>query len=167
VVTPGAPLVLVEASARAYADALADLRAAGWTLVPGWEARAGVVCTGVVASLEDAAAALLAAVGGAGVLIDAHAERDVVDRLCEDLRRIGRLDHRVGEQPLRVTLTREEQALVDILLDGESLGAAARRLSVARRTADRRLASVRAKLGVETTAEALVSLTENETGRQR
>ena len=166
-VTLSAPLVVVEGSARAYADALADLRSAGWTLVPGWDARAGIVCTGVVGSMEDAAAALLAAVGGAGVLIDAQAERDVVDRLCEDLRRIGRLDHRVGEQPLRVTLTREEQALVDILLDGESLGAAARRLSVARRTADRRLASVRAKLGVETTAEALVSLTENATPRRR
>ena len=153
--TPGAPLVLVEGSARAYADAMADLRSAGWTLVPHWEARAGIVCTGVVGSIEDAAAALLAAVGGAGVLIDAHAERDVVDRLCEDLRRIGRLEHRVGEQPPRVTLTREEQALVEILLDGESLGAAARRLRVARRTADRRLASVRAKLGVKTTAEAL------------
>jgi len=161
------PLVVVEGSARAYADAMADLRSAGWTLVPGWDGRAGIVCTGVVGSMEDAAAALLAAVGGAGVLIDAQAERDVVDRLCEDLRRIGRLDHRVGEQPLRVTLTREEQALVDILLDGESLGAAARRLSVARRTADRRLASVRAKLGVETTAEVLVSLTENATPRRR
>ena len=166
-VTPSAPLVLVEGSARAYADAMADLRSAGWTLVPGWDARSGIVCTGVVGSMEDAAAALLAAVGGAGVLIDAHAEREVVDRLCEDLRRIGRVDHRVGEQPLRVTLTREEQALVEILLDGESLGAAARRLSVARRTADRRLASVRAKLGVETTAEALVSLTDHATPRRR
>jgi DNA-binding NarL/FixJ family response regulator len=166
VVTPGAPLILVEGSARSYADAVADLRSAGWTLVPGWDARAGNVCTGVVASPEDAAAALLAAVGGAGVLIDGRAERDVVDRLCEDLRRIGRLDHRVGEQSLRVVLTREEQALVEILLDGESLGTAARRLSLARRTADRRLASVRAKLGVETTAEALVSLTDHATRRR-
>ena len=105
--------------------------------------------------------------GARGVLIDAHAERDVVDRLCEDLRRIGRLDHRVGEQALRVTLTRSEQALVEILLVGESLGTAARRLSLARRTADRRLASVRAKLGVETTAEALVRLTEDTTRRRR
>ena len=146
---------------------MADLRSAGWTLVSGWNARTGIVCTGAVGSTEDAAAALLAAVGGAGVLIDAHAERDVVDRLCEDLRRIGRLDHRVGEQALRVTLTRDEQALVEILLVGESLGTAARRLSLARRTADRRLASVRAKLGVETTAEALVRLTEDTTRRRR
>jgi DNA-binding NarL/FixJ family response regulator len=152
------PLVVVEGSDGAYADAVADLRSAGSTLVQGWNARRGTVCTGVVSSAEDAAAALLAAVGGAGVLIYAQAQRDVVDRLCEDLRRLGRLDHRVGVGTPRVRLTREEQALVDLLLDGESLGAAARTLNLARRTADRRLASVRAKLHVETTAEALVAL---------
>jgi DNA-binding NarL/FixJ family response regulator len=152
------PLVVVEGSDRAFADAVADLRSAGSTLVQGWNARRGIVCTGVVRSAEDAAAALLAAVGGAGVLIHAQAERDVVDRVCEDLRRLGRLDHRVGPGTPRVRLTREEQALVELLLDGESLGAAARTLNLARRTADRRLASVRAKLHVETTAEALVAL---------
>lgn len=160
-----APLVLVEGSERAYADAAADLRAEGWTLSPGWDARRAVVCSGVVSSAEDAAAALLAAVGGAGVLIHARAEREVVDRLCEDLRRLGRLDHRVGEQARRVTLTREEQSLVELLLAGESLGAAARTLNLARRTADRRLAGVREKLGVETTAEALVKLAERSSPR--
>jgi DNA-binding NarL/FixJ family response regulator len=151
-------LVLVEGSDLDYADAVADIRSAGWTLVPGWDARRDSVCTGVVASAEDAAAALLAVVGGAGVLIHARADRDIVDRLCDDLRRFGTLDHRVGYRPPRVRLTREEQALVNILLAGESLSAAARKLSLARRTADRRLASVRAKLGVETTAEALIAL---------
>jgi DNA-binding NarL/FixJ family response regulator len=159
------PLVVVEGPERAFAAAAADLRSAGWTLIEGWDARAGAVCSGVVASAEDAAAALLAAVGGAGVLIDARAGRDVIDRLCEDLRRLGRLDHRIGEPARRVHLTREEQALVEILLDGESLGSAARRLSLARRTADRRLASVRAKLGVSTTAEALLRVAERTPGR--
>lgn len=159
------PLILVEGSASAYADAAADLRSGGWTLVPGWDAHSGVICSGIVASAEDAAAALLAAVGGAGVLIDARADREIVDRLCEDLRRLGRLDHRVGDQARRVNLTREEQALVEILLAGESLGAAARTLHLARRTADRRLASVRAKLGVATTAEALVRMAERSSGR--
>lgn len=152
------PLVVVEGSGVDFADAVADLRSEGWTLVPGWDARIDVVCTGIVASAEDAAAALLAAVGGAGVLIHSTAERDVVDRLCDDLRRLGKLDHRVGDRPPRARLTKEEQALVEILLEGESLGAAARKLNVARRTADRRLASVRTKLGVETTAEALVAI---------
>ena len=117
-------------------------------------------------SAEDAAAALLAAVGGASVLIHAVAERDVIDRLCDDLRRLGHLEHRLG---VRTTsgfrLTRDEQALVEILLAGESLGAAARRMNIARRTADRRLASVRTKLNVKTTAEALVLFGKMQAGR--
>lgn len=152
------PLVVVEGPADRYADASSELRAAGWTIVQGWDAHPSVICSGTVASAEDAAAALLAAVGGAGVLIHATAERDVVDRLCEDLRRIGRLDHRLGEAPPRVHLTRDERALINFLLEGDSLGSAARSLHLARRTADRRLASVRKKLGVETTAEALVAI---------
>lgn len=156
------PLV-VEGTDLDYADAVADLRAAGWTIVTGWDARPNTVCAGIVASAEDAAAALLAAVGAAaGVLIHARAERDVIDRLCDDLRGLGKLDHRVGERAPRVRLTREEQTLVDILLAGKSLSAAARKLNLSRRTADRRLASVRAKLGVETTAEALIAVTANQ-----
>ena len=153
------PLVVVEGSDGAYADALAEARAAGWTLVSGWKTRrADAVCTDVVADADDAAAALLAAVGGAGLVVDARASREIVDRLCDDLRRLGRLDHCVGDAARRPRLTREEQALVTLLLDGATLGEAAGRLELARRTADRRLASVRAKLGVETTAEALVRL---------
>lgn len=151
------PLVVVEGADGAYADALAEVRAAGWRVVSGWQARGpDTVCTGRVASAEEAAAALLAAVGGAGLVIDARADREIVDRLCDDLRRLGPLDHRVGAEGHRPRLTRQEQALVDLLLAGATLGAAARELGLARRTADRRLASVRAKLGVRTTAEALV-----------
>ena len=46
------PLILVEGSASAYADAAADLRSEGWTLVPGWDAHSGVICSGIVASLQ-------------------------------------------------------------------------------------------------------------------
>jgi DNA-binding NarL/FixJ family response regulator len=153
------PLVVVEGADGAYADALAEVRAAGWRVVSGWQARGpDTVCTGRVASAEEAAAALLAGVGGAGLVIDARADREIVDRLCDDLRRLGRLDHRVGAAGHRPRLTREEQALVGLLLAGATLGAAARELGLSRRTADRRLASVRAKLGVRTTAEALVRL---------
>jgi len=151
------PLVLVEGSGATFGEVVSEFRAAGWTVLPGWGAsRPGVICSGRVASAEDAAAALLAAVGGAGVLIHAVAERDIVDRLCDDLRRLGQLDHRLGDRSTSLRLTREEQILVESLLEGESLGAAARSMNIARRTADRRLASVRTKLGVDTTAEALV-----------
>lgn len=153
------PIVVVEGSDGAYADALADVRALGLTLVAGWETSAPLaVCAGRVESAEDAAAALLAAVGGAGLVIHARAGREIVDRLCEDLRRLGSLDHRIGEGARRPRLTREEQALAELLLGGASLAEAARRLAIARRTADRRMAAVRAKLGVQTTAEALVRL---------
>lgn len=154
------PLVVVEGSPGDYADAAAGLRAAGWRLVDGWRttAGAGVVCVGVVRTAEDAARALLAAVAGAGLLVEADAERDVVDRLCEDLRRLGRVDHRVDDGRRGPRLTREEQRLVDLLLEGATLGDAAAQLGLARRTADRRLASVRAKVGVATTAEAIVAV---------
>jgi DNA-binding CsgD family transcriptional regulator len=152
------PLVVVEGDATAVADALADLRAEGWEVVSGWRAaRPGVVCTGVVASAEDAAAALLASIGGAGLVVHGRAPREILDRLCDDLRRIGHLDHRTASTPRAPRLTAEERALVDLLLEGMTLGEAAKRLNLARRTADRRLASLKQKLGVATTAEALVA----------
>ena len=154
------PLVVVEGSKHAFVITLSEVRDAGWTVVESWTATADPqrVCSGTVASAEDAAAALLAAVAGAGLIVHAQAERDVIDRLCDDLRRIGRLDHRVGDSGRRLRLTAEERAIVDLLLDGRSLSEAARQLNLARRTADRRLASVRRKLGVETTAEALAAI---------
>ena len=154
------PLVVVEGAPAALADALAEARDAGRTVVSGWTLpRAGerVVCTGIVASAEDAAAALLAVVAGAGVIVDARAPRDVVDRLCDDLRRLGRLDHRTASTPRAPRLTPQERALLDLLLEGRTLGEAARRLHLSRRTADRRLAAVRRAFGVTTTAEALVA----------
>lgn len=154
------PLVVVEGPRQAFAIALAEVRDSGWAVVDGWTAPTDTrrVCSGTVASAEDAAAALLAAVAGAGLVIHARAERPVIDRLCDDLRRIGRVDHRIGDVPARPTLTKEERAIVDLLLEGRSLAETARQLNLARRTADRRLASVRTKLGVETTAEALAEV---------
>lgn len=157
------PLVVVEGSDAAVADAIAEARNAGSTVVSGWQGRPGVVCTGVVALAEDAAAVLLAVIAGADVVVAGRADREVLDRLCDDLRRFGPLDHRTASTPRREQLTREERALADLLLEGNTLGDAARRLNLARRTADRRLASLRRKLGVRTTAEALVELA----GRRR
>lgn len=96
--------------------------------------------------------------GSAGVVVHGVADRDVLDRLCDDLRRLGPLDHRTASTPRTSRLTSEERALVDRLLEGETLGEAALELNLSRRTADRRMASVRKKAGVATTAEALVRL---------
>lgn len=107
-----------------------------------------------VADLEDAARAALAAVAGARLVIDAAAPRDVIDQLCDDLRRLGSVDHRIGPaQP--AVLSADERALLARLLAGATLGEAARTLHISRRTADRRLAAARAAVGATSTAEAL------------
>ncbi|MDT4942095.1 MAG: hypothetical protein QOJ34_2184, partial [Pseudonocardiales bacterium] len=116
-------------------------------------ARRPAVCVGRVVDEACAAQAVLAAVAGARLVVEAHAPRDVVDRLCDDLRRLGELDHRVGAD--RPVLSAEERALIAELLAGAALGEAARTLHLSRRTADRRLASARAALGAATTAEAV------------
>jgi DNA-binding NarL/FixJ family response regulator len=153
------PLLVVEGGDGAVADALAELVSAGHEIVQGWSRSpsAEVVCMGRVETPEEAASALLAALGGAGVLVDARAERPVVDRLCEDLRRLGPVDHRPPGFPRRGRLTPQQRALLELLVGGASLGDAAYSLGLSRRTADRRLAEVRTALGVTTTSEAIVA----------
>ena len=149
-------VLLVAEGDGVFADALGEVRDGGWRIVDGFRERAGVdvVCAGVVASEEDAASALLAAVSGCGIVADARAPRDVIDRLCSDLRTFGRLEHRL-ERRRRPPLTIEQRELLALLAEGSSLGDAAERLHLSRRTADRRLAAARATLGAATTAEAL------------
>jgi DNA-binding NarL/FixJ family response regulator len=151
------PLVVVEASERAFTRASRDVERAGGRVVAGWRHDASVVSAGVVRDAADAAEALLAAVAGAGLVVHAVAPRDVIDRLVDDLRRFGPVDHRTGEPEARPDLTAEERGLLDLLAGGRTLGDAAAALHVSRRTADRRLASARRKLGAATTAEAVVA----------
>lgn len=150
------PLIVVESSARAVTAARREVESAGWRVVDGWRTEPNVVCAGVVDDAASAAEALLAAVGGAGVIIAANAGRDLVDRLVDDLRRLGPVEHRTHE-PDSPALTGQQRDLLALLADGLTLGAAARELHLSRRTADRRLAEARAKLGVESTAEAVVA----------
>lgn len=152
VVLEGAPPGAAQAAAR-------ELATSGVRVVSGWQhafGPAGVVCVGRVASRADAADAVLAAVSGARLVIDAEAPREVVDQLCDDLRRLGELEHRVGA-PAPAPLAPEEQALLALLLGGAKLGQAAAALHISRRTADRRLAAARAALGVETTSAAMAA----------
>jgi DNA-binding NarL/FixJ family response regulator len=118
---------------------------------------AGDVVVLSVADREAAVAAVLAAVRGADLVVTATAKRDVIDQLCDDLRRLGTVEHRV-EAAVRpaVTLSADERALLAALLGGASLGEAAAALHLSRRTADRRLATARRALGASSTAEALV-----------
>lgn len=136
--------VVLEAAALADADAVA--REAGDVVVLG------------VGDQQAAVAAVLEAVRGADLVVTATANRDVIDQLCDDLRRLGTVEHRVEPRAGRPTptLSSDEQALLAALLGGASLGEAAAALHLSRRTADRRLAGARRALGASSTAEALV-----------
>jgi DNA-binding NarL/FixJ family response regulator len=137
----------------------AELATGGARVVHGWDVRIvpgepPPVCVGRVTGPEDAARAVLAAVAGARLVVTTGADRDLVDQLVDDLRRLGEVDHRVGRSP-GPTLSDDQRALLAHLLSGATLGGAARHLHLSRRTADRRLAAARTALGARTTAEAL------------
>jgi DNA-binding CsgD family transcriptional regulator len=157
-VTP--PFVVVEA-ANPAADAHVrrareTARASGWQPVAGWIVPRGrVACHGVVATDADAVQALRAAVGGAGVIALAAAPRDTIDRLVDDLRRLGAVEHVTADVPAPAAVDDDQRRLLRLLADGWTLGEAAAELGLARRTADRRLGAARRTLGVERTAEAL------------
>lgn len=148
------PLIVVEASEAAFEHALREVG----HVVRGWHAMDdAAVRAGPVRDEGDAAEALLTAVGGAGVVVHALADREVIDRLVDDLRRLGPVDHRTDEPAAGPGLTVDERLLLDALANGTTLGEAAAELHLSRRTADRRLAAAREKLGVATTAEAVVA----------
>lgn len=155
--TPPLPLLVVEASQRAFLRAIAEIERAGARVVSGWQPAEGVVCAGVVRDASDAAEALLAGVAGAGLAIHAVAARHVVDRLVDDLRRLGPVEHRTGEPEQGPTLTEEERRLLGALAQGGTLSRAAEESHLSRRTADRRLRSAKEKLGAASTAEAVVA----------
>lgn len=121
--------------------------AAAWATRLGAEVRR-------VHDLSAAADAVLAAVGGTSLVLLADAPREVIDRLCDDLRRLGDVEHLIAPAA-EPTLSATERELLAALLAGCSLGEAAQALHLSRRTADRRLASARAALGVTTTPAAV------------
>jgi DNA-binding NarL/FixJ family response regulator len=108
-----------------------------------------------VADQADAEAALLAALRGEGLIVHATAPRDVVDRLVDDLRRLGGVDHRIGTPDEAPRVSNEARAILGLLAEGHSLGEAAAILGLSRRTADRRLAEGRRALGTDRTTEAI------------
>lgn len=117
----------------------------------------------VVTDDASASAALLLALDGGLLLVHAPQGSATVDVLCDDLRRLARVDVvRAGDE-VPAPRTSAEGDLVDddgaailrLLADGLTLGQAATRLGLSRRTADRRLAAAREALGARSTAEAV------------
>jgi DNA-binding CsgD family transcriptional regulator len=112
-----------------------------------------------VAGPSDARLAVEVALRGFSVLVVNHAPRDVADRLYDDLRRFGRVEVRsVAVEAPGAALSADERDLLELLASGMSLGDAALALHLSRRTADRRLASARRRLGATTTPEAIARL---------
>lgn len=162
--TATVPVVVVEGPPGCTAADVERLRAAGARIIDGFRppVRAdGAVCVGVVDSEASAVEALLAVLAGAGLVAEARADRATIDRLVDDLRRRGFVDHRVagargaGVAPEAPELSIEGRAILGMLAMGLSLGEAAHVLGLGRRTADRRLAEARRDLGVTRTTEAI------------
>lgn len=159
-----APLV-VAGTGDSAETALAEAERDGYTRVDGfalpdvpWDvASLRLVCTGTVADEAAAAAAVLAATRGAGVVVRGAVRRDLLAALVDDLRRVRPVSLLPPPpQPLLARLDGEQRVLLGALAGGANLAEAARLAHVSRRTADRRLAAARAALGVETNAEAAV-----------
>lgn len=121
---------------------------------------ARVVCTGAVDGPDTARAALLAAAQGASVIVwidEGTVDDGLRRRFLSDLARLGPVTSgEVGDGPEPV-LTAEQRELLECVADGASIPEAAAQLFVSVRTAERRMAQVRAALGVRTTAAAAVA----------
>lgn len=158
------PFVVVEGTREQFDQAVGDAVAAGWIVdeLEGWDAadrrtasdvRAGIVLSGAVTDPVTAAAAVSAAVAGRGLVIHGLAARETLDALCDDLRHLGRLDHRVGlELPV---LSAEDWLVLRALSGGASVAAVADLLHMSRRSADRRIAALRGLFGVDSVDAAL------------
>jgi len=154
------PFVVLEGPPGCSRDDVEVLRRRGLQIVDGFRPPlriVGAVCVGTVEGAESAARALLAALAGAGIVVEAQADRQTIDRLVDDLRRRGPVDHRIVTTPTRdgLEISVEARAILGLLAMGLSLGEAAHVLGLARRTADRRLAEARRTLGVTRTTEAI------------
>jgi DNA-binding CsgD family transcriptional regulator len=146
-------------------DAVAKARETGLSPRPGfvlpdqpWDVTTlGVACFGEVGNADEASAPLLCAARGATVVI-AVRDAALIGRLYEDLRRLGSVeqyDGPVAEPAREPALTDDQAALLRLLAAGHSVPEAAGRLFLSQRTAERRLAAARTRLGVTSTAEAL------------
>lgn len=164
-----APYVLLPDAAAVEAAAV-QLRRRGHAAQTGFDLDGDfdvrdrkLICTGVVADLDAARAALLAAARGAGLLVtvDPALDPDVGRRFLTDLARLGAVrDQAAPASPTGdalSTLTPEQRQLLELVADGASIPDAAAELYISVRTAERRMAQIRSALGVRTTAAAVLA----------
>jgi len=125
------------------------------------------VATGVVDSVDMAASAVFAVLRNAGLVVT-EAEPTgsaVAARIRDLLDRIGLLQPVAGSAEPVALLDDVETRLLTMLLSGHTVTLAAESMFTSRRTAERKLARVREKLGAATTAEAVAIFGRTQTGR--
>jgi DNA-binding CsgD family transcriptional regulator len=137
---------------RALADGyrlveVADVPPAPWNLE-----RERIVATGVLRSRADAVRALYLVSRGCGLVVELALDPSDAALLLDDLHRL-RPDLPVAD-PL-AELTEIDRDLIRLLASGASVTSAAGRLFISRRTADRRLARLRAVAGASSNPEAV------------
>ena len=130
-----------------------------------------LLCVGAVRDAADASHAVEAVSRGVAVAVHIEATGEVRRQLLEDLHRVGAVQHRPmvdrdhdeSAGPADGcgvdVLDPDEQDLLDALVAGRTITEAATQLHLSRRTATRRLARSRKRLGVATTAEAMTRWT--------
>jgi DNA-binding NarL/FixJ family response regulator len=158
----GPPLIIVEHASERRTWMERILTTTGWTIRRGWDPGPAltaerVIHVGRIAGADDAAAALLAAGRGAGILALTDGRWRHVDRFAEDLGRFGsvRVVDADRDEDRASALDEEQWRLLALLGAGSSVTHAARALHMSRRTAERRLAAARVTLRVRTTAAAV------------
>ena len=157
----GPPLVLVDAP-EDLPPAAAEVRAGGWIVRDGldlpertWDVGGlRLVCAATVRTAADAEATVVAAARGAGLVV-AVADQALRERLFADLEHVGAVTLRHRRRDPLATLDPEQRRLLELVAGGYTLEQAGQALGYSRRTVTRRLAAIRATLGVRTTAEAL------------
>ncbi|MFP5327627.1 MAG: hypothetical protein ACLGHT_09105 [Acidimicrobiia bacterium] len=142
------------------------LSTAGWQVRLGFDAPPrpwelsgeSLAFVGEVTSSRHTALAIAIAARGAAVAAYPGSE-SLRAQVVDDLSRIGHVTvWTPTSTPLVACLSDEEIRLLELLAEGHVVSAAARSANMSRRTADRRLALARSKLGVGSNAEALITV---------
>jgi DNA-binding NarL/FixJ family response regulator len=131
-------------------------------VAPGWVVRAldegphgarRTLLVGTVTDAESAGAALESAAMGVGLAIHVALAGSARQQFLEDLNRLGVVVQEGTPDPPRPT--DEQVALLELLMSGATVTAAAAALHVSRRTTNRMLGEIRELFGVDSNALAV------------
>ncbi|WP_308465724.1 hypothetical protein [Rathayibacter soli] len=150
--------VVVEGSDTQFKQTIGDVRAIGWSVHPGWGlpgTSGATALAGAVANRLDATLAVTAGLTGVNLIVHGLAARSILDSLCEDLRHLGRLNHRIGEAA--PVLTDEDRQLLRLLADGVTIAGTAQKLHLSRRSVDRRIAALREQFAATSVSSLLLA----------